>query len=77
MCCYVVRGWVCGEVVRRISRPSTRVMVSSRHSSHCTGEEGTALCNILADRHGGWGARLRGDILINGNSVGPARLADR
>ena len=52
-------------------------MVSSRHSSHCTGEEGTALCNILADRHGGWGARLRGDILINGNSVGPARLADR
>ena len=30
------------------------------------GEEGTSLCQILANRHGGWGTRLRGDIILNG-----------
>ena len=34
---------------------------------YCAGEEGTTLCNILANRHGGIGSKLRGDIVINGN----------
>ena len=41
------------------------------------GKEGTALCQILANRHGGLGTTLKGDILINGISVQPGRLADR
>merc|ERR1719362_2207415 len=40
-------------------------------------KEGTALCQILANRHRGLGKRLRGDILINGINVDPSRLADR
>jgi len=40
-------------------------------------KEGTALCQILANRHRGIGKRLRGDILINGINVDPSRLADR
>jgi len=40
-------------------------------------EEGTTLCNIIANRHGGIGTKFRGDILINGNNVQPSRLADR
>jgi len=40
-------------------------------------EEGTTLCNIIANRHGGVGTKFRGDILINGNNIQPSRLADR
>jgi hypothetical protein len=30
------------------------------------GEEGSSLCKILANQHGGWGSRFRGDIILNG-----------
>jgi len=41
------------------------------------GSEGTALCSVLANRHSCLGSRLRGDIIVNGINVEPARLSDR
>ncbi|CAN8027596.1 unnamed protein product [Ixodes persulcatus] len=37
-------------------------------------QEGTALLDILANRHAKWGSRLRGDLLFNGLFMPPARL---
>ena len=39
--------------------------------------EGTAFCQILSNSFNSWQRRLHGDILLNGVSVGPARLQDR
>jgi ABC-type multidrug transport system ATPase subunit len=41
------------------------------------GTEGTALFSILANQHSHLGSNLRGDIIVNGINVQPARLADR
>ena len=40
---------------------------SNQKSVSISGEEGTTLCNIIANRHGKMGSKLRGDIIINGN----------
>lgn len=37
-------------------------------------QEGTALLDILANRHRKWGSRLRGDFLFNGLFMPPGRL---
>ncbi|KAL3242488.1 hypothetical protein MRX96_021103 [Rhipicephalus microplus] len=37
-------------------------------------QEGSALLDILANRHPKWGSRLRGDIMFNGLFMPPARL---
>ncbi|XP_064476475.1 ATP-binding cassette sub-family G member 8-like isoform X2 [Ornithodoros turicata] len=37
-------------------------------------QEGTALLDILANRHSKWGSRLRGDFLFNGLFMPPGRL---
>jgi len=38
-----------------------------------TADEGTALCNILANRYNRWRATLGGDILVNGVYVSPCK----
>ena len=40
---------------------------NNQNSVSILGEEGTTLCNIIANRHGKMGSKLRGDIIINGN----------
>jgi len=41
------------------------------------GSEGTALFSILSNRYSSLGSDMRGDIIVNGINVQPARLADR
>ncbi|XP_037795975.1 ATP-binding cassette sub-family G member 8-like [Penaeus monodon] len=39
--------------------------------------EGSCLLDVLANRHGKWGGRLRGDFILNGHHVKPSKVADR
>lgn len=39
--------------------------------------EGTAFCDILANNFNSWQVRLSGELIVNGVSVAPRRLADR
>lgn len=42
-----------------------------------SGEEGTALCNILANNLNKWRMQVRGTIVLNGVSIEPSKLQDR
>ena len=41
------------------------------------GEEGTALCDILANNLNRWTTQMRGNIVLNGVPIEPSKLTDR
>ena len=42
-----------------------------------SGEEGTAVCDILANNLNRWTTHLRGNLVLNGVPIEPSKLTDR
>jgi ABC-type multidrug transport system ATPase subunit len=55
-----------------IERENSQLLLTSM-----LGEEGTALCNILANNLNKWKSQVRGNIVLNGVTIDPSKLQDR
>ncbi|KAL1485932.1 hypothetical protein MTO96_031653 [Rhipicephalus appendiculatus] len=59
---------------RMCGGPRTKLLLPEGLSFEVREQEGSALLDILANRHPKWGSRLRGNIMFNGLFMPPARL---